>query len=205
MKKILIALFILSCTSTIFAQVSDAYRYDLVKKQTAGKTDARSLARREVWDSLIKSNPTSFDQIKAKVTEIYAKHKLPEAECVTMLCSFTLWNFNQKFVKESYQFAKNQDDANAVHAVYWYRDRLNITDQEAFEIFVRALTHRGIHIARKQQCCDRLLELAPALDAKLVKDSLTYLNRALTPKLMTTEKGQYEPMVAKIRTMLGAY
>ena len=204
MKKILTLIALFAAAVTAFAQMTDATRHAKIKELCAGSKDPAKLAILATYDALINAAP-NFTTIQEKFTEIYAKYNLSAKERDIQLCGFTLWNFNQKFVKESYALAKAQNFPSAFWAVYYYKPKLGIEEKEEFEMLAKGMLHKTVPLRIKNIVCDRILEMAPGLDSKMVKETLTTLNRTLTPFLLTEQKGQYENMVAKIRTMLGAY
>ena len=185
--------------------MTDAERYAKIKSLNAGTKDPVRLAVLEAYESLIHKTPENFSAIQAEFTKIYAKHNLPAAERDRQLCGFALWNYQQKFVKESYALARANGFPTAFWAVYYYRTKLGIAEKEEFEMLAKGMLHKTVPLRIKNIVCDRILEMAPGLDSKMVKETLTTLNRTLTPFLLTEQKGQYENMVSKIRTMLGAY
>ena len=204
MKKLFITLAMIAGTVGAFA-MTDAERYAKIKTLAANSKEPAKLAILATYDALINAAPANFTTIQEKFTEIYTKYNLSTKERDIQLCGFTLWNFNQKFVKESYALAKAQNFPSAFWAVYYYKTKLGIEAKEEFEMLAKGMVHKTVPLRIKHIVCDRILEMAPGLDAKLVKETLTTINRTLTPFLLTEQKGQYENMVAKIRTMLGAY
>lgn len=205
MKKMFTVLALMITAFAAFAQMTDAQRYAKIKELSAGSKDPAKLAQVEVYDNLLNAKPANFDVIQKKFVEIYGKHKVSDTERDRALCGFTLWNFNHKFIKESYALSKAKGYVTAFWAVYHRRALLGIDDKEAFEQLAKGMVSKFVPMAIKQKVCDQLLRMAPNVDDKTVKTTLTTLNRTLTPYLLTTEKGQYENIVAKIRTMLGAY
>ena len=204
MKKILTLIALFAAAVTAFA-MTDAERYAKIKTLAANSKEPAKLAILATYDALINANPANFTTIQEKFTEIYAKFNLSAKERDIQLCGFTLWNYEQRFLEESYALAKAQNFPTAFWAVYYYKTKLGIEEKEEFEMLAKGMLHKTVPLRIKHVVCDRILEMAPGLDAKLVKETLTTINRTLTPYLLTEQKGQYENMVAKIRTMLGAY
>lgn len=185
----------------------DAAKYTAAAEAAANAKNLYSKCNCLILAKMLQNPVSSFSAFCTLVDSVIdAERDIPETQKPLLKVSIkkNICYFKKLWPAQLWEFCQANPSSIDVHFVVHRSTDLGIKDAQLYTIIISRLLHNNIPANYVAEALDKIAEVAPNLTGVDVKADLQKLNRKYSVYLYK-DKAKWEPVIAKLRTMIETY